>query len=571
MRGRTNARLGFTTTLLVASVAAAFLPPVRAAEAQQRRDSVVAHRRAVTAQAMFEQIRRRNLPLSYSSPPAPRCGVLIGRFCHWNSDDDTVKTKEPRVITRAREKLLATLASASMASPRDGWITGQRVRYMLEAGNDSGAVGVAASCGGAQWWCEALHGLALHESGAGTSSDSAFLRALSGMPATERCRWTDMTPILNERQRKRFGKVGCGKNEEVARRLWWLADPFLSVPGNDRQAEHYARHTMARILEPARNAYNIQFANDMREMIVRYGWARYWTRGPGSHADPATGAISGHEATPNYHFVPVSALVDSMHVIAFDIDRDPSTERYSPIAADRFIEISPQVALFRRGDSVQVVAAFDVSRHPPFDSAGVFSSLVLASGDRSPSIQSVRVPRGTFSERIDHNPHLLSLEVVSFDKRHAAWMRRGVWLPPRPTDALALSDLLLFEPVEHEVTDLLHALPAVVPGNEVKRGKVAVYWEIYGLARTDSALPLSLTLTPVGRSTLRRIGESIGLAARSSPLSITWRETPGTGSISTRSVVLDLSLVPRGRYQLRVEASPSGVAPAAASRVIEIQ
>lgn len=535
------------------------------ASAQVKSDSADARRRAVRAQARFEQIRRQHLPARYAVR-ADQCDARVGRFCHWDSKSDTLIAKEPRVTRRARAALLASLDSASRRSPRDGWIDGQRIRYLLEERNDSAALKVAMACSAAAWWCDALRGLALHESGAGAAADSAFARALERMPESERCRWTDMTPLLDDDQRKRYGKVGCGKNEELAARLWWLADPFLSVAGNDRQAEHYARHTMARILEPARTAHNVAWASDMRELTVRYGWSRYWTQEPArSHNQPSI--VSGHEATPNYHFIPASLDVDSIHEVAFDLDQDRAAERYSPVIADRLIEISPQIAAFRRGDSVQVVAAFDVSGRRAFDSARVQASLVLAPDDRSVSVHSIGASRGALSIMVDNRPHLASIEVVSFDKGHAAWKRSGVWLPPAAPAAITMSDILLFEPAEEEVTDLGQAIPRALPETTVKRAKTGIYWEIYGLAEADSALPVTLTLTPVGQSVLRRFGESLGFVPRTSPLNIAWRDTP-TAGVSTRSMVIDFSLVPRGRYRLRVQAASPGKAAAASEREI---
>src|SRR6188768_3599914 len=105
-----------------------------AAEAQQKRDSVEARRRASGAQARFELVRRQNLPRS-NYGPADRCDARIGRFCQWNNEDDTVEAKQPRAIRRAREALIASLDSAAKKAPRDGWITGQRVRYLVEAKN----------------------------------------------------------------------------------------------------------------------------------------------------------------------------------------------------------------------------------------------------------------------------------------------------------------------------------------------------------------------------------------------------------------------------------------------------
>lgn len=121
------------------------------------------------------------------------------------------------------------------------------------------------------------------------------------------------------------------------------------------------------------------------------------------------------------------------------------------------------------------------------------------------------------------------------------------------------------------VTVARGAVSTALPGTAVQRGKTGFYWEIYGLAVADSVLPVSLTLTPAGQSVIRRIGESIGLARRITPLNIAWRDSPAMGGVSSRSVVLDLSLVPRGKYVLRVEARPDGKPQVGSSRAIELQ
>lgn len=538
--------------------------------AQSPADSAAIRRAAERAQVRFERTRKLNLPKRYSGR-RDECDARIGRFCHWNSEDDTVPAKESPTVVKARAALLSSLADWSRRSPKDGWITAQRIRYLLENRDHSSAVTVASECGATAWWCDALRGLTLHEAGAGAAADSAFDRALSAMPAKERCRWTDMNMLLSPAQKRRYGKVGCGQNENVAATLWWLADPFHSVAGNDRRSEHFARHTMAKIQEPTRIAYDIAFANDLREMMVRFGWARYWTQGHASMSDPYSAPISGHEATPNYAFLPVSLRLDSLQNLEFDLDADASAERYSPVLAKRLGEISPQTALFRRGDSALVVVAFDVSRRKPFDSTALRSALVLAPGEGSARMVEARSPKGTLTATMSDRPHVLSFEVLSPDKGHAAWHRTGVWLPQVTPGEVSVSDVLLFEPGEVEVRGLNQALPVALPGHEVKRGTTGFYWEIYGLSAADSALPVSLALTPLGRGTIRRIGESIGLARRATPLNIAWRDTPGLGSISARSIVLDLSLVPRGRYELTVGVQPKGKPPATSRRTILVQ
>ncbi len=537
------------------------------AGAQQKRDSVEARRKATGAQARFEMVRRSNLPLAYAGSGG-QCDAHIGRFCQWNNDEDTIEAKQPRVIKRAREALVASLDSQAKRSPRDGWITGQRVRYLIEARNDTAALRVAKECQAAEWWCAALEGLALHENGEGVAADSAFAHALRMMPASERCRWTDMTPLLDPALRSRFKKVGCGKNEKVAERLWWLADPFWSLEGNERRNEHYARHTMARIEEPARNTFNLSWSNDLREMIVRYGWSRYWTRGPGTYAEPQNGAISGHEATPNYHFVPVSLSVDTTPQVKFDIDLGPSAERYSPVMARRIFEIEPQVATFRRGDSTRVVVAYDVGVRKELDSISVNGALALAHDEISPPVLSTDSAgrKGALSALVDSKPHVMSLEVIdSSNRRAAAWKRSVLSLRPRRPEEIALSDPLLFEATDSAVGDLETAMKYALGSNTVHRGKVGIYWETYGLSQSDSTQPVSLTLTRVQVGALRRLGESIGLASRMSPLRIQWNQVNGS-TIAYRAVVLDLALIPAGKYELTIQTSS-----AVTTRTIEVR
>lgn len=539
-----------------------------------RRDSIETRNRALRAQITFEQVRRMHLPPSLQGSLV-ECEMRVGRFCQWNDTEHT-EPPEPKPIGRARSKLIDALDKAAKRSPRDGWITGQRVRYLLEAGDTSSALRAAVECRSDRWWCDAVRGLVLHETGAGVAADSAFGLALAMMPESERCDWTDISMLLDAAQLKRYKAVGCGEREDIAARAWWLADPFHTIPGNDRQAEHYARLAMSRILKDTRAGYDARWDNDLRELVLRYGWARYWTRVPPSGITPNGGVISGHEAMPNFHFFPAVNRFDSITAVgngAWNFKQRRSPERYAPKLASEFVEIRPQIALFRRGDSTLVVVAYDVSGDTAFRSVPVRSAVALAHDERArPIILETATNRGSFVALIDSTAHLLSLEILSAEKKKAARARRSVWLPPKTPDGLAVSDLLLFDPPAGDVSDLAQALPTA-HGNltvDAKR-KLGLYWEIYGLAKTDSALPVSLTLTRVTERSLRRVAESIGLGRRSTPISIAWRESPSLGGIATRSVVLDLSLISRGKYVLKLDATPPGQRGVSTSRVIDVR
>lgn len=557
MRSQALAGISFSALLALAPVGAG---------AQQKRDSIEARRRAVSLQNRFEMVRRTNLPLEYSGSRGD-CDAHIGRFCQWNDDEDTIEAEQPRVIRRARQSLIASLDSLALRSPHDGWITGQRVRYLIEIRNDTAALRAALECRAAEWWCAALVGLALHEGRNTLAADSAFAHALRTMPLSERCKWTDMTPLLDPSLRSRLKKVGCGTNDEVAERLWWLADPFWSLPGNDRRTEHYARNAMARIQEPARNAYNLSWSKDLREMIVRYGWARYWTRRAGTPLEPDNGAVSGHEATPNYHFVPVSFTTDTAPDVKFDLDEQASPERYSSVNAKRIFEIEPQVAVFHRGDSARVIVAYDVGLRHELDSIPVSGALAVASDEHSPITLSTDTAgrHGALSAMVGARSQIISLEAIdTVAHRAAAWSRSVLHIAPLTPNRVALSDPLLFLPGQSDVSGLESAMKSAIGGNSVPRGKVGVYWEMYGLPPSDSTLPISLTLTRVDEGRFRKLGQSIGLVSRRNPLRIQWNHF-ATGAIACRAIVLDLELIPRGEYLLSIEAGPAGT-----SRMIEL-
>jgi len=289
------------------------------------------------------------------------------------------------------------------------------------------------------------------------------------------------------------------------------------------------------------------------------------------------GVISGHEAMPSYHFFPAVNRFYPITAIgsgSWSFKQWGSAERYAPKLVSEFVELAPQIALFRRGDSAQVVVAYDVSSDTAFRSVPVRSAVAFAQDERAtPFILETGGNRGSFVGIVDSAAHLVSLEILSAAKRKAARARQSVWLQPMAPGGISVSDVLLFDaPASGDVADLPTALLTARGSLTAdSKKKLGLYWEIYGLAKADSAIPISLTLTRVTEGSLRRIAQSIGLGRRASPISIAWRESPSAGGIATRSVVLDLSLIPRGKYVLKLEAAPRGQGGATSSRVLDIR
>jgi hypothetical protein len=213
-----------------------------------------------------------------------------------------------------------------------------------------------------------------------------------------------------------------------------------------------------------------------------------------------------------------------------------------------------------------------VSSDTAFAGPDVHSALVLSRDERDkPLISLSTFARGWLSLTVDPEARVLSLEAWNSGKRRGARIRRGVLIAPRKPNSVAVSDILLFDAVAPEANDLPTVLPHALGSLTVDGSrKLGLYWETYGLARADSALPISLTLTRFDEGIFRKLAQSIGLGTRSTPLSIAWRETPALGGIATRSVVLDLSLIPRGHYRLRLELTPAGSPPVSTTRTIDI-
>jgi len=566
---------------LVAEVLAIWLvlaaPPI-AAPAQQR-DSQHIVRSAREAQAEFESIRRHNLPTQFGEGGYD-CDEHIGRFCFWYDDGAASPGSpppEPERIGRARDRLLARLDTAAAALPGDEWIAGQRVRYLLQSGRTAAALAAAQACGAAPWWCEALAGLALHVAGDVAGADSAYRIALRDMPRDERCRWTDVSLLLDGELARRYRRLPCDERGAFEERLWWLAQPLYSLSGNDRRSEHLARATMARIEQDARSPFDMFWGDDMRETLLRYGWPAYWTQQPPRSIGSVEPLVTSHEPEPAFHF-----LADAR---AFD---DPASsqgenwtpaaprprERYAPAYATAFAPLEHQVALFRRGDSCLVVAAYDVSDDTLFGGGAARDvALVLARDERTAPVIERRPDAGASDvivAKVDGGPQLLSFELVAAARRHVARARYGV----RPHDALAgfsVSDVLLFDPPDSLPTELAAVLP-YVRGSTVVRGsaRVGLFWEIAGLDSAEATTTI-VTVQPVGTGWLRRAAQSLHIAGRRAAVRLEWQELPQRrGAVAGRPLALDLSGLSPGRYRIEIAVHGASGRRAVATREIEV-
>jgi len=575
-RGARGSIPGFAPALLCANVTTLALPILALAVWQSPlpADSVRVLDAAREAQARYERDRRWSLPVSFGI--GGNCQVRVGRYCYWYDEGEPAPPAEPRIIGIGRERLLQELSSAAIVIPGDDWIAGQRVRYLIEAGDSLGAATVAQACRGSRWWCAALTGFVEHVTGRYPAADSVFAIALQEMGEERRCQWNDIQLLLSSDVHKNYKKLSCAERDSANARLTWLARPRLSDGGNPALTEILARRTHAAMLERSATHHSISFGDDFEEIILRYGWATAFSRQAREVTATSPPTVIGHEPKPAYAFLPEELSGDTGAV--WSIAKSDARSRFHTpwTPAVRWID-DIQWARFRRGDRSLMVATFVV----PWDTLGVGervrARLMLSRGPSDDAPVSVTVETSSREGALlaptgAGDTFLAGIEVTDRVTGAVALGRSLVQALPDPSQGIGpqVSDILLFRPGE----ELPGSLPAAVNrahyGMRVEeQGRVGLYWEVYGLTETDS-VEVSLAVEEERAGFLKRLGRSLGVVGRPAPVQLSWEA--GEGGAGTRAQVIELDLAPLapGRYRILLRMAGPGIERLETTRAIEI-
>jgi hypothetical protein len=551
----------------------------------ERSDSLHILSAAHAAQSHFERARREMLPRVGDDEGHP-CETVVGRMCHWQEEaDDEDPAPEPRAITRSRRALIATLAHLNAVSPGDNWIAGERIRYMIEDGEDSAAVTVAGSCAPPRWYCKVLRGYALHKSERYADAAAEFDSSLATMPATERCRWNDISVLLDDGERETYDLIPCGQRDSLERRFWELAQPSFAVSGNDRRTEHFSRIMLADLAENATNTYGLEWGPDMRELLIRYGEPSWYSVAwPGPFVTNSTPI--GHDRVPSFQFVPVTEG-DS---VSWDAHAQIARERYAPPYLDTLTDLDAQFAMMKRGDSAMVFAIYTdtTSSLAMLGISGILGDTAL---DRD---------RGRHVRRAHAAWKGVMVGMEEFDpaRRRDARARRWLAPPPHAQGAPDLSTLLLFTAdTSAQVETLDEALSHALVANELRgTRRLGLYWEAYGVVHDSSRLDsvthaaadsqmtaqndstarassdssgIEVTVTRADGGIAHWISQALHITRRDSPIAVRWRDSQSAG-IASHSVMLDLSQLPAGTYEVRVAAGPDDAHRTETSREIKL-
>lgn len=548
-----------------------------------RQDSSRLLRSARSEQALFERIRRNHLPWAWDGGSG-ECDERIGRFCltHGDGKDDWVPPPEPAPVTRARERLLQRLDETARVLPADGWVAGQRVRYLMEARRIGEAKAAATSCRAAEWWCTALLGFVHHYAGEPAAADSVFSAALSAMPLQTRREWTDLSHLLESRSYRAYRRMPQEERERFQERFWQLGDPFYMRPGNELRSEHLARNVWDLLQDRAKATENISWGDDLRQIVLRYGWPSGWERihaRPGSLSPPSL--VSHYSNSDRNLLPPVELLLeDDLTRGIWDVESDrPRTGYGLPLTDSMARWLNPldhQVAVFRRGDSAHVVASYELPADSLPAGARVDAALALSSGP----VEIARVerfPAGGLRDVLAlttaPGPLLFSLEVLSEQGRRAARARFGLRVPPLAPDQVGVSDLLLLSTPDELPDSLPAAMSRVRGSTRVRPGeRIGVYWEVYGLeSERPQSVTMSLRLLDGKEGWLERLAERVGLLSAADPIRLSWQEQSMPALYLARSLAVQIPEVAPGRYSLELSVALPGREPVTVIRAVEVK
>jgi hypothetical protein len=529
-------------------------------------------------QIRFEQLRRNNLPAAHSSRPT-NCDEQVGRFCYWY-DERAPKSIELPIVTKARTTFVQRLDSLAAIVPANRWIAGQHVRYLVEAERYDDALRAAQHCQAEGWWCDALVAFSQHMRGNYQAADSGFRVVQSQMTARERCSWRDISMLIDDDTRQPYRRLTCGPERDAFEdRVWWFSRTLYGLRGNDSRSEWNARQLMVRLYQDAPSGHQFGFDEDERELLLRFGWPRWWARGPG---EPRGGySIVSDEASPAYRYIPSGnvlgnpALSDSAQ---WRLHQPPVIGRYAPPYARSLIALEHQQAMFHRGDSALLVMAYDVSDVRGLGTAAHRrAAMVVAQGEEPlPHMTSKdNAPAaGTMTVKGPWGPLLFSGEVWAPDSSVVARARYGVHPPYAVDTRVTVSDLLFFKPSATPPTSLEEALALALPTERVHAAApLGVYWETYGADPSGESIKLTVTVVREVEEGgfLRRKNQALRLVRQATPVSISVQDMTARGqTTSPRAVQLNISTLKKGAYIVQLEIEVAGQLPLRADHRIEI-
>ncbi len=521
-------------------------------------------------------------------------------------------------VRAARALLIDRFARSALLAPTDGFIVGQRVRFLVDQDLPDSALVIARACRADAWWCAALQGYVEAHLGHSARAEQAFASARDSMSAAARCQWDDIGQLLSTEEREAYAVNSCTKLATIVERYWWLADPLYSEAGNERRVAHDARLVLvslhAALPVDGRYRWTMDYGADaLSKMILRYGWPTFiawggpsedvshssWMRQHNSREQPPYTTFEYQRdrvrtradwfAIDSPYVAPASAwqLTEptdgSSHGIWWP---DEHVSRRRPL-----LQIARgQVAMLRRQTGVLLAVAHNIDG--ALAALRDTSDATLMTGNGPNSMTAIHTRRAHVAEtlvlrgNIPSAPTLVAVEISSPDREGLDARTRFGLTPPAALDAMKVGELAVSPPIlrtvitdaiaeAHVLNDRGDAVLEQMLGstriNQTKQSRVSVYWESYGFVATEPTT-VRVRVEPKGKgSILDRLGVFLNvLQDPKSSIEISWRDEGSNRSvqlpndhvaIQRHSVVLDLKQLLPGEYDLVVGVGVIGQIP----------
>ena len=449
------------------------------------------------------------------------------------------------------------LERATRRRPSDPFLVAQAVYGLARLGDPDRALEVARVCEAARWWCDLVLGMAYHRAEKPLDADGHFLMGLLDADPELACRLNDITYLLGGRDEETYERLPCPGPERTAfeERFWWLSDPLLTAPGNDRRSAHLTRRFELLLHERLQEAVDYAWLLRPGGMDSLLLYRDEVTRRGHPDSFDHTGRWSSEKAA-RYRFTPASLIGDGLQALRYELDANRWDEGYAPAGHRLFFAVPGQIARFLDGDSLVLAISADLRTSPinpqqtrfiaSAGPVGSFVGLGLPPGDLTPS----------FTTRFEAVPVVVAIE--AFDGYDGvSRLREGVL--PLEAGPLVLSDPLLVDPglpglpaTRDEAVDAMLPQPRIASADEM-----VAYWEVYGLGE-GQPMQVSVSMAREGAGVVTRVMRT--LTGRSDPPApvVSWTEE-ATGPTHPMALTLDVEALDEGGYELMIEVSgPDG-------------
>lgn len=496
------------------------------------------------------------------------CRADRGEVCmNGDHEDQQWQSSTPRDPEQT-DGFVKRMTEAALARPDDALGFAQAVYAVARLRPPEDALALAEACTSADWWCDLLVGMVQQRAGRPERAERHFRSALNEADPELACRLRGIEELLVNDDRGRYRRLSCAERADFERRFWWLADPMLSMPGNDRWTEHVNRRFELLLHERLLWALGWSHPVSHEVAVVRRGHEDSWTK-PAVTPGPGPSGLDRwtSQAAARYRFTPLSAISDGIEELRYELPAGRYDEGYTPATYGPVFEAPAQFARFRKGSSLFLAAAAEMDDLPLHFATTLL--VVSEAPESSPMVlgQMERTRRPVFGSVMEPTTAVVGIETLA---RSGAAARARNGLLPLAGEGLVLSDALLVASADDDLpADLDEAVESMLGRTTIEPGEeLAVYWEIYGL---DFGQPVEITLQLQrdGEGLLTRVLRTLRVRAADPATEVSWTEAV-IGTTHPMAVTIDVTGEEPGDYDLNIGVTGPGGSAATTTRRVRL-